>query len=287
MGTVRLGMVGGGGVMGHVHSLALGALGGLPHGTVPRIELTRFADQSPAVAEGTAAAWGRRRCGTAWRAVSDDAEFDLVLVRTPDGSHAEIAVATLQSGKHVLREKPPSNRVGRAPAMYHAARGSGRAHQVGFVCRKWPAAQFAQEIVAAGEIGAVVHQRGRYFHDYALDPEMPFSWRLDGRISGGAAGADIGGHVIDLGRFLRGREIVRLCATQRTQFRDRPLEVDEISDMLVELDAGVRDALGEIGYSVVGNIEQDIDPSRAADPLADAIDSRRFLERCGIATPGR
>lgn len=51
--------------------------------------------------------------------------------------------------------------------------------------------------------------------------------------------------------------------------------------------AAVRDALGEIGYSGIGNIEQDIDPSGAAEPLADAIDSRRFLERCGIATASR
>jgi sugar phosphate isomerase/epimerase len=49
--------------------------------------------------------------------------------------------------------------------------------------------------------------------------------------------------------------------------------------------AAVRDALGEIGYSAGSSIEPDIDPSGAAEPLADAIDSRRFLERCGIATP--
>ena len=211
MDTVRVGMVGGG-FMGRVYSLALGALGGLAHGSVPRTELARFADQSAEVTESTAAAWGWRRCGTDWRAVTDDPGVDLVLVLTPNDSHAEIAVAALQAGKHVLCEKPLSNTVGRARAMYHAARSSGRAHQVGFVYRKWPATQLAREIVAGGEIGEVVHYRGRYFHDYALDPEMPFSWRLDGRISGGGAGADIGSHVIDMARFLRGREIVRVCA---------------------------------------------------------------------------
>lgn len=44
-----------------------------------------------------------------------------------------------------------------------------------------------------------------------------------------------------------------------------------------------RAALTATGYAGVGTIEQDIDPTGAADPLANAIESRLFLERCGIA----
>lgn len=62
MGTVRVGMVGGG-LMGRVDSLALSALGGLAQGMVPRIALTRFADPSPEGAERAVAAWGWRRGG--------------------------------------------------------------------------------------------------------------------------------------------------------------------------------------------------------------------------------
>lgn len=239
----------GGGFMGRVYSLALGAVNGLAAVSVPRAEMTRFADQSPEVAQALASAWGWRRHGTDWREVTRDPEVDLVLVLTPNDSHAEIAIDALQAGKHVLCEKPLSNTLDGARAMYRTAKASGRAHQVGFSYRKWPAIQVAQEIVAAGELGEIVHYRGRYFHDYALDPAMPFTWRLDRRVSGGGSGADIGSHVIDTARFLRGRDIVRVCATQRTFIGDRPVagrpgerravDVDEITDMLVEFDDGV------------------------------------------------
>lgn len=46
-----------------------------------------------------------------------------------------------------------------------------------------------------------------------------------------------------------------------------------------------RDALHEVGYIGVGTIEQDIDPTGDADPLRNAIESRLFLERSGLARP--
>jgi predicted dehydrogenase len=239
----------GGGFMGRVYSLALGAVNGLASSDVPRTERARFADQSPEVAAQIASSWGWNRHGTDWQEVTRDPEIDLVLVLTPNDTHAEIAVDALKHGKHVLCEKPLSNTLTGARAMYKAAKASGKAHQVGFAYRKWPAIQVAQEIVRSGELGDIVHYRGRYFHDYALDPEMPFTWRLDKKISGGGSGADIGSHVIDTARFLRGREITSVCAIQRTYIKERPVagrsgerrkvDVDDLTDMLVEFDDGV------------------------------------------------
>jgi predicted dehydrogenase len=248
MDVVRVGMVGGG-FMGRVYSLALGAVAGLASPHLPRIVRSRFVDVSPEVGQAMQAAWGWHAVGTDWAEVTRDPAIDLVLVLTPNDSHAEIAIDALEHGKHVVCEKPLSNTLEGARAMYSTAAGSGRTHHVGFVYRMWPAAQVAREMIGSGEIGEVVHYRGRYFHDYGLDQDMPFTWRLDKERSGGGSGADIGSHVIDMARFLTGREVDRVCASQRTHFTERPVagrpnerrrvEVDEITDMLVEFEGGL------------------------------------------------
>jgi levoglucosan dehydrogenase len=179
-------------------------------------------------------------------------DIDLVLVLTPNDSHAEIAIDALRHGKHVLCEKPLSNSLDGARAMYRAAAESGRVHQVGFVYRKWPATAFARELIESGELGEVVHYRGHFFHDYGLDPALPATWRLQKASSGGGSGADIGSHVIDMARYLVG-EIDGVFARSRSHFTQRPLpeqpevsvpvDVDEITDMLIAFDSGITGTL--------------------------------------------
>jgi levoglucosan dehydrogenase len=155
--------------------------------------------------------------------------------------------------------------------MYRAAVASGRAHQVGFVYRKWPGPAFARQLIAAGELGEIVHYRGHFLHDYGLDPTRPITWRLQKAIAGGGSGTDIGSHVIDLARYLAG-EIGGAFARSRTHFTRQPLvdrpgesapvEVDEITDMLVEFESGISGTLQtswlagghkmDIGFAVHG-----------------------------------
>ena len=179
-------------------------------------------------------------------------DIDVVLVLTPNDSHAEISLDALGHGKHVLCEKPLAHTLEAARAMYEGAVASGRVHQVGFVYRKWPAAAFARRLVEAGELGEVVHYRGWFFHDHGLDPALPLTWRLRKAVSGGGSGTDIGSHAIDLARCLVG-EIDGVFARSRTHFGRRPLadrpgetgavDVDEVTDMLVEFAGGVTGTL--------------------------------------------
>ena len=143
----------------------------------------------------------------------------------------------------MLCEKPLSNTLEGAREMHCVAAESGCVHQVGFVYRKWPATAFAKQLVESGELGEIVHYRGRFFHDYGLDPALPVTWRLRKAISGGGSGADIGSHVIDMARHLIG-EIGGVFARAHTHFTHRPrpeqpgesmlVDVDEITDMLIE-----------------------------------------------------
>ena len=176
-------------------------------------------------------------------AVTRADDVDLVLVLTPNDSHAEISIDALARGKHVLCEKPLSNTLEGARDVSRR-RAAGGCIQVGFVYRKWPAVAFARQIIEGGGIGEIVHYRGHFFHDYGLDPALPITWRLNKAISGGGSGADIGSHVIDMARYLAG-EIRGVCAlahhftaaVARTPGETAAVDVDEITDMLVEFEA--------------------------------------------------
>ena len=270
MTAIRVGMVGGG-FMARTYSLALSAVYGLAWPAAPEIRRVRLADVSSRLGESTARAWGWDEVSDNWRAVTRADDVDLVLVLTPNDSHAEISIDALAHGKHVLCEKPLSNTLEGAQAMSQAAARSGRVHQVGFVYRKWPAAAFARRVIAGGGIGEIVHYRGHFFHDYGLDPAMPLTWRLQKAVAGGGSGTDIGSHVIDMARYLCG-EIRGVFAASRTHFTRRPLagrpgetapvDVDEITDMLVEFEGGATGTLQaswlagghkmDIGFAVHG-----------------------------------
>ena len=248
---IRVGMVGAG-FMGRTYSLALRVAPGLAWPQVPSTAQVRLVEVDPKAGRSAAEAWGWQELQDDWQAVTRADDIDLVLVLTPNDSHAEIAIDALRHGKHVLCEKPLSNSLDGARAMYRAAAGSGRVHQVGFVYRKWPATAFARELIESGELGEVVHYRGHFFHDYGLDPALPATWRLRKGSSGGGSGADIGSHVIDMARYLVG-EIDGVFARSRTHFTQRPLpeqpgvsvpvDVDEITDMLIAFDSGITGTL--------------------------------------------
>ena len=74
----------------------------------------------------------------------------------PGWMHAEIAIAALEAGKHVLVEKPLANTLAEAEAMAAAAaaaRDAGVQSMVGFNYRRVPALALAKELIAEGRLG--------------------------------------------------------------------------------------------------------------------------------------
>jgi predicted dehydrogenase len=102
--TLRVGMVGHA-FMGAAHSHAWR--------TAPRFfdlpltpQLTAVAGRDPERASAAAAALGWASAETDWRHLIERDDIDLVDICTPGNTHAEIAIAALEAGKHVLCEKP-------------------------------------------------------------------------------------------------------------------------------------------------------------------------------------
>ena len=147
---------------------------------------------------------------TDWQALVARDDIDLVDVCTPGDTHAEIAIAALEAGKHVLCEKPLANTVEEAEAMVAAAEKAaahGVRSMVGFTYRRVPAIALARQLVAEGRLGTIHHVRAQYLQDWIVDPEAPLSWRLDKAKAGSGALGDIGAHIVDLTQFITGDTI--------------------------------------------------------------------------------
>jgi predicted dehydrogenase len=185
---------------------------------------------------------------TDWRDLITRDDIDVVDVCTPGDSHAEITIAALAAGKHVLCEKPLANTVDEARAMVAAAdraRAAGVRSMCGFNYRRVPAVAMMRQLVAAGRIGTVRHVRAAYLQDWIVDPQFPLVWRLQKDRAGSGALGDIGAHIIDLTQFVTGQRIAGVSALTETFVKERPLPAgSRSSGLAASVDGGSADADG-------------------------------------------
>ena len=169
---------------------------------------------------------GWRSVETDWRALLTRDDVQLVDVCSPGDTHAEIAIAALDAGRHVLCEKPLANTVDEARAMVAAAaRAASRGvrSMVGYSYRRVPAVALARRLVEQGRIGEIRHVRASYQQDWIVDPQFPLVWRLQKDAAGSGALGDIGAHIVDMAQYLTGDLLTGVSALTETFVRERPL----------------------------------------------------------------
>ncbi len=189
-------------------------------------DLVAVSGRDGAAAGDVARRFGWQHVETDWRSLIARDDVDLVDICTPGDTHAEIAVAALAAGKHVLCEKPLANTVQEATAMAeaaHQAQARGIRSMVGFTYRRVPAIAHARNLVRDGRIGEVRHVRAQYLQDWLTDPESPLTWRLQKERAGSGALGDIGAHIIDLTQFVTGEQLAGVSAITETFVKERPL----------------------------------------------------------------
>jgi predicted dehydrogenase len=170
-----------------------------------------------------AASLGWEGYETDYRRLLERDDIGLVDVATPGNTHHEIAIAALESGKHVLCEKPLANTLEESREMLDAARTAGTINMVCFNYRRAPAVQLAKRLIDEGRLGEIRHWRAVYLQDFILDPEFPLIWRFRKEVAGSGALGDLGAHLVDLAHFLVG-PIETVVGTVETFIKERPLE---------------------------------------------------------------
>src|SRR6266540_4956926 len=172
-----------------------------------------------------AAKFGWASVETDWKRLIARDDVDLVDIVTPGDTHAEIAIAALEAGKHVLCEKPMANTVAEAEAMAEAARRArdrGVRAMVAFNYRRVPALAHARNLVASGALGEIRHVRSVYLQDWLSDPAAPMTWRLRREHAGSGALGDLGAHIVDAAQFVTGELITGVSALTKTFVETRP-----------------------------------------------------------------
>lgn len=166
---------------------------------------------------------------TDWRRLLERDDIDLIDICTPGNTHAEIAIAALEAGKHVLCEKPLANSVAEAERMTEvadAAAARGVFSMCGFSYRRTPALALAKRMVEQGRLGTIRHVRAQYLQDWLSDENAPMTWRLDKSKSGSGSLGDIGAHSIDAAQWVTGQKITGVSALLETFVHERPLAGD-------------------------------------------------------------
>jgi predicted dehydrogenase len=226
---LNVGLIGAG-FMGKAHSLAYAALP-LFFWPTPAIPVRKtIADVTDDLATEAAERFGFESGTSDWRRIVDDPEIHIVDIATPNDSHAEIAIAAAEAGKHIICEKPLARTAEEARPMYEAVQRAGVVNMVAFNYRRTPAVALAKKYIEEGAIGKVLSFRGTYLQDWSADPNGPLSWRFQKEIAGSGAVGDIATHVVDLARYLVG-EIASVNALTKTYIAERPLQAGGVDKL--------------------------------------------------------
>jgi predicted dehydrogenase len=246
---VRLGMVGGGqgAFIGAVHRIAARLDGAY-------VLVCGALSSDPARAHVSAAEIGLdpgRSYGSytemfaVERARSD--RMEAVAIVTPNHLHYPIARAALQSGFHVICDKPLATSVAEADELVRLAADANRIFAVTYNYSGYPMVRQARAMVARGDIGALRVVQVEYAQAWLAGPleatgQKQAAWRTDPTRSGpGGAIGDIGSHAFHLACFVTGRVPEQILADVSTFVADR--EVDDNAHVLLRFADGARGML--------------------------------------------
>ncbi|HUY36203.1 MAG TPA: Gfo/Idh/MocA family oxidoreductase [Pirellulales bacterium] len=162
-------------------------------------KVVAVADPSPAALAATGETFGIARRVSDYRELLDDRAIDAVDICAPSALHAEMTIAALESGKHVLCEKPMATSRAAAAAILAAWRASGRTLMVAQHLRFDPNVRQLRAYLAHHPPGDVYYARGQWLRRRRLPCRPGFT---DRRLSGGGALADLGVHLLDLAWWL-------------------------------------------------------------------------------------
>ncbi len=174
--------------------------------------LQAVVSRSQAKADDFAAKWGFAHAYGNYDDFFDDDTIDAVYIATPHDSHAELSVRAMESGKHVMCEKPAAVNAEQIKVVLETAKRTNRFFMEAVWTRFQPAFNKALELVAQGEIGKV----RAFYADFCIDcPQIPGSRLYEPSLAGGAL-LDVGIYPLMASLSFAKASLNRLDATFRS-----------------------------------------------------------------------
>jgi predicted dehydrogenase len=180
--------------------LGLGAIAQVVHlpiiHSLPGVKLAGVCDVDRSKASAIASRFGVERVYRDDDEVFADADLDAIVICTPSYLHHTQCIAGLESGKHVLVEKPLAINPEEGAQVIAAAERSGKTLMVAMNNRYRPDIQALKPFVQNGELGNVFLVRGAWLNR-KMRVVRP-TWRHRKETAGGGALMDLGVQTLDL-----------------------------------------------------------------------------------------
>jgi predicted dehydrogenase len=186
---LRVAIIGCGGIANGKHLPSLKKL--------EQVEMVAFCDIEVKKAEKAAIEYGTPEAAVYknYKQLLEDESIDVVHVLTPNISHAEISIAAMEAGKHVMCEKPMAKTSEEAKLMVETAERTGKKLTIGYNNRFRPDSQYLHNVCKQGDLGEVYYARAHAIRRRAVPTWGVF---LDEEKQGGGPLIDIGTHALDL-----------------------------------------------------------------------------------------
>jgi predicted dehydrogenase len=224
------------------------------------IPVTGILGSTPETTAEAARAAGLDRGYTSVEELAADHAVDVVHICTPNYLHFPQASILLNSGKHVLCEKPLAMTAKESSELVCLAEKQNKIGGVAYNLRYYPLCQQARAMVASGVIGEPRIVHGSFLQDWLFYP-TDWNWRLEPHLGGQLrAVSDIGTHWLDLITWITGRKVTELCADLATvipvrrrprgrveTFQERkdiafdevPIKTDDYASILLRFEGGL------------------------------------------------
>jgi predicted dehydrogenase len=178
---------------------------------LPDVEVVALCAASEQRAGPAAERLGIDALYTDFDAMLAEGGLDIVAVATPNHLHYEMTLAAIETGAHVLCDKPLALDASQAEEMLQAAERRGVRHIVPFWWRFLPAVTQAHALLSDGSFGEPYFADVRYLNCGWGDPRGPMRWQFERRQAGTGALSNIGSHAIHVLQWLAG-DLERVCA---------------------------------------------------------------------------
>jgi len=236
MGTIRIGMIGTGGIS-HLHGRQLQDL--------PEVEIVALCDTSEKNRAKFAAQFDLPQVlhFTDYAKMLAEAELDAVVICSPHTLHFQQATDALQMGLHVLIEKPMTCSSEEAEQLIKTAEQAGKVMQVSYQRHFQPEFLYIRDTIANGEIGKLTSVTASLYQEWKQGTTG--LWRQVPALSGGGMLMDSGSHIVDVLLWTTGLTPLEVKPNLHNQ--GAPVEIDSFTS--IRFAEGAVAGLNIVGYA--------------------------------------
>lgn len=160
----------------------------------PHVASVAIADNKPETLQAAQTEGPIRASYNSWEVILEDKRIDAVIICLPNYLHAPVSIAAMESGKHVLCEKPPALTSDEVEKIISVSKKTNQKWMTAFNNRFNSQSKYAKECVQSGELGDLLYGKAYWTRRRRIS----WRWFADKHMAGGGPLMDIGVHMLDL-----------------------------------------------------------------------------------------